>query len=243
MRIVGLQAGNSRLAAPDAMPAVVEVADMSLCVHESMINNMAADALSGKTIYEEELQAAVLEMFGRLPERMKGDEDGVPWGITFANKQPISVSFADDAFTITLRGAKYYKGAEGHPGMNVSATYKIAKTEQGFKAVRQGDLEVLPPDFVPGSGAKVDARRQIIRTLLMKRFTKVFESELIGEGLILPGKWEAAGKLVPVQLVCQKGWLVIAWKRSPAESKPADAKVADADTDVEPSTSEQPAAD
>jgi len=49
---------------------------------------------------------------------------------------------------------------------------------------------------VPGAGKQIDARRQVIRKLLEKRFAKVFEPEMIGEGLELPGKWKAAGKML-----------------------------------------------
>ena len=68
--------------------------------------------------------------------------------------------------------------------------------------MRQGDIEVLPPDFVPGK--QIDARRQVIRKLLEKRFAKVFEPEILGEGFEMPGKWKAAGKLVPIQVVCPR---------------------------------------
>ena len=44
-------------------------------------------------------------------------------------------------------------------------------------------------------GKQIDARRQVIRKLLEKRFAKIFEPEMLGEGLELPGKWKAAGKL------------------------------------------------
>ena len=85
------------------------------------------------------------------PEKMKGDEDGKPWAITFAPRQPISVTFADDGFKITIRGVRFCKGHEvHHDPMNISAAYKIEKSAQGFKAVRQGEIQVFPPDFAPG---------------------------------------------------------------------------------------------
>lgn len=224
LTMVGLQAGGGKVAAPAAPPAVAEDADMSICIHESLVNNLTFDALAGRTIYEEKMQAAVTEMLGHLPEKMKGDEDGKPWAVTFAARQPISLTFADDGFKITIRGARFFKGEEGHPGMNISAAYKIEKTPTGFKTVRQGDIEVFPPDFVPGGEMKIDARRQIVRKLLEKRFSKVFEPEIMGQGLDLPGKWKAAGHLAPIQVVARDGWLVIAWKRAPAPAKVATAQ-------------------
>ncbi len=211
--IIGLQAGESKLAAPDEPPPVAEGAEMSLRIHESTINNLVFDALAGRTVYEEKVQAMAADLLGELPEKMKGDEDGQPWAITFAPRQPISVTFADQRLTITLRGVKYYKGDDAHPAMNVSATYKIEESSKGFKLVRQGDIVVLPPDFTPGGGRTIDARRQVIRTLLRKRFEKVFEPEFLAEGFEPSGKWKAVGKMVPIQMDCQNGWLTIAWKR------------------------------
>ncbi len=148
--VLALQSGGGKLAAPGEPPPDVEGADMSVRIHESMINNLSFDALAGRTAYEEKLQQAAIDVYGYLPDKMKGDEDGKPWAITFAARQPISVTFADDGFKITIRGVKYYKGNDAYPGMNVSAAYKIEHTASGFKAVRQGDIEVLPPDYVPG---------------------------------------------------------------------------------------------
>jgi hypothetical protein len=224
--IVGLQAGGGKLAAPSAPPAVAEEAEMSLRLHESMINNLAFDALAGRTVYEEKVQAAVKETLGKLPEKMKGDEDGKPWAITFAPRQPISVTFVDDGFKITIRGVRFCKGAEIHNDpMNISAVYKIEKSGKGFKAVRQGDIQVFPPDFTPGK-QQVSGRQQVIRKLLEKRFAKVFEPEMIGDGFELSGKWKAAGKLVPVQVVARDGWLVLGWKREAAAPKVAADAVA-----------------
>jgi hypothetical protein len=217
--VVGLQAGGGKLAAPGAPPAVTEEAEMSVRLHESMINNLAFDALAGRTVYEEKVQATVKETLGKLPEKMKGDEDGKPWAITFAPRQPISVTFADEGFKITIRGVRFCKGAEIHNDpMNISAAYKIEKSGKGFKAVRQGDIQVFPPDFTPGK-QQVGGRQQVIRKLLEKRFAKVFEPEMMGDGFELSGKWKAAGKLVPVQVVARDGWLVLGWKRETATAK------------------------
>ena len=155
--VTGLQAGGGKVAAPGEPPPVTaEGADMTLRLHESMINNLAFDALAGRTIYEEKVQATAVDLLGHLPDKMKGDEDGKPWAITFAPRQPISVTFADDGFRVTIRGVKYFKGSDAHPAMNVSAAYKIEKSPEGdFRAVRQGGIEAFPPGFVPGGGKKL----------------------------------------------------------------------------------------
>jgi hypothetical protein len=213
LTVVGLQAGGGKAAASTLPPEPKTTGDVVLQLHESAINNLAFDALAGRTIHEEKMQAMAVEMFGRLPDKMRGDDDGKPWAITFAARQPVSVTFADGGFTVTLRGAKYFKGGESYPAMDITASYKIEKTAQGYKAIRQGDISVFPPDFKRGK-QQLDAHRQVIRTLLQKRFAKVFEKEILGEGIVLSGKWKAAGKITAREIICRDGWLVIVWQRA-----------------------------
>jgi hypothetical protein len=212
IHIVSLQTGNSRIAAPTPPPTAVQ-ADLVLRVHESMINNSALDALGGMTVHEEKFQEAVVKMLGKLPEKMKSlEEDHEPWAITFARRQPISVTFADDGFIVTLRGAEYFKGENSYPAMDVTASYKIEKSADGFKFVRQGDIQILPP-----GRQQVGGKEQIIRKLLMRRFSKVFEPEMKAEGFVFTGKWEKVGKMLPVDVQSRDGWLTIAWQRAPTD--------------------------
>jgi len=78
LQVIGLQAGDGKLAAPGVPPPVIEGADMSIQVHESMINNLALDALSGRTVHEEKLQQAVKDLLGHLPEKMKATTTASP---------------------------------------------------------------------------------------------------------------------------------------------------------------------
>jgi hypothetical protein len=224
LHVVSLQADQSQLAAPSAPPRLPDQFDLALCLHESMINNLASSALAGMTLHDEAFEAAVIKLLGELPEQLKADEDQQGWGIAFTPlypldryRPPISVTFADNGISVTVRGRTFYKGDESYPGMDVTAVYKIVKTQQGFNAVRQGDLQILPPGFVPASGRKLSPRQVVIRTLLQRRFEKIFKPKMMGEGFLLPGKWKEAGTMKPVQLTCENGWLSVAWRQAPAD--------------------------
>ena len=185
MHVRSLQAGTSLVAAP-GQPPEVEKADMTVRIHESMVNNYALDALGGMTIHQEQAEKA---------------------------------TFADDGFKVTIHGAGYFKGDAPQPAMDVTAIYKIEKTAEGFKAVRQGDVQIFPPGFDVAGGQQLSARHQTIRHLLEKRFGKIFEPEIVPKGFVMKGKLEKAGKFEPTQFVCRDGWLVLAWKRVPVETK------------------------
>jgi hypothetical protein len=221
--VTALDADPSQLGAPAGPPELAGQRDMAVRIHESMVNNFAASALGGMTLREATFQKGVVDLLGELPERLKPDDDREPWAITFARQKPIFVTFHDNGLTITLRGDRYFKGEESYPGMDVTATYKIAQTPAGFKVVREGKLQIFPARFRdPKKSRKLDAKEITIRTLLERRFSKMFEEELVGQGFLLPGKWGKVGKMLPVQMASDGGWLTVAWRRGPSEQSVAD---------------------
>ncbi len=226
-----LAADRSQIAAPTSPPAISVDNDVAVQIHESMINNLAAALLGGVTLEEEALQERIIELRGSLPESLESDEDRDPWSITFARSQPVSVKFADDGIQITIRGQRYTSGDQDFRAMNVTADYKIKVSEpdqqgiHGIQLTRQGDLTIVPP----GKPRRLSGREITLRTLLEKRFGKLFEPEVKYDGLILPGRWRQAGILDTKQLEVSGGWLVLAWLESgvPAppeeDEKPGDA--------------------
>ena len=160
--VVAQTAAADQLAAPGEPPALAEKnPELSVRIHQSMINNAASTVLSGMILHEETLQKMFSDLLGYVPERLKPDEDHEPWTIEFARERPIAVSFADNGFTLTLRGRHFFKGDKPVLGMNVTASYKFVKADGVFKAVRQGKLEI-----VSASGKQLSAQEETISTLL-----------------------------------------------------------------------------
>ncbi len=91
--------------------------------------------------------------------------------------------------------------------MDITVVYKIVKTDAGFKAVRQGDIQISPP-----GRQQVGGKDEIIRNLLAKRFSKIFEPEIIGEGFFFNGNLKKVGKMLPIEVQSNDGWLTIAWR-------------------------------
>lgn len=210
LRVVWLQAGSAQLAAPGGPPPAVEPADLALRIHESMINNAARTTLAGLTLNDTELRHAVEGFLGRLPEQLEPVPGDEPWGISFDRAQPVEVRFADGGFRVTIRGRRYFQADQAHPGMNVSAGYRIVRDDAGFRAVREGEVEVVPPGLADDQ--RVGARYQVVRTLLIRRFTPIFRQEFPLEDLELPGRWAELGAIPVVRFEADNGWLTIAWK-------------------------------
>jgi hypothetical protein len=219
-----LAANRNQIAAPGTPPAIDVENDLAVQVHESMINNLATSLLGGVTLEEEELQKRVVEMRGSLPDSLKSDEERDPWSITFARNQPVSVKFTENALQITIRGQRYTSGDQDFRAMNVTANYKIELGEpdklgiRGIKLMRQGDLEIVPP----GEPRRLSGREITLRTLLQKRFGKLFEPEVVYDGLILPGRWRQAGILDTKQLAVGGGWIAVAWLESGVPAPPEE---------------------
>ena len=83
LEIHGAEALESQLAAPSAPPELTRPADVTVRVHESMINNVAETVLTGMRLNDEMVQRTALELLGRLPEQLKPDEDKEPFTIVF----------------------------------------------------------------------------------------------------------------------------------------------------------------
>ena len=67
LEIHGAEALESQLAAPSAPPELTRPADVSLRIHESMINNVAETVLTGMRLNDDMVQRTVLELLGRCP--------------------------------------------------------------------------------------------------------------------------------------------------------------------------------
>ncbi len=189
-----LAANSNQIGAPTAPPDTAAENDLAVQIHESMINNLAAALFGGVTLEEEALQQKVVDLRGSLPDSLKSDEDRDPWSITFARSRPVTVKFGDGgALEITIRGQRYTSGDQDFRAMNVTADYKIAIADpdeqgiHGIKLTRQGDLKIVPP----GEPRRLSGREITLRTLLEKRFGKLFEPEVTYDGLILPGRSRA----------------------------------------------------
>lgn len=218
LHLTALQANAGQLAA-HAPPAAISVApDLALRLHESTVNNVAASRLSGRTLENEEVQAELTELLGKLPAELEDDDDE-PWSITFADTRPVHVKIANNTFSITVRGAAFTSGDGRYGAMDIATDYQIEQQGTRLIARRPDELRIFPPDFASGSGQRLGVRQQVLRRLLQKRFGKLLQQEMRLESpLNLPDQWSDAGPLTLTQFSSGAGWLILAWTKgaSPA---------------------------
>lgn len=213
---VGLQGRPVELAAATQAPRAMPGADLAIRVHESAVNNAVARILGGMVLDEVRARDEAERLLGEVPESLQPQEGEQPWSILLAEQSPISVEFDNNQFSVTLRGRRYTRGGDSYPGMNVTAVYQLYRTEQGPRAVREGELQIYPPGFTPGGGRRLSVRQQVLRDLIQRRFQKVFPAEIIPDPVELPKEWKSAGPLNLVQWKTAEGWLVMSWQRASA---------------------------
>jgi hypothetical protein len=208
----GTFTGPSRLAAPSLPPAWSEVTDLGVIVHETAINGMAQSFLAGETFHSENVRDEMGDLLGNVPDRFAQDEEGEPWSITFADRDPITVQLRDGQMSITVRGQRYTSGDRGYRAMNVTANYRFEPRGNGLEAVRQGELEIFPPGFVPGE-RRLSVAEQTLRRMLERRMGKIFAEELGISEMTLPRNFAKAGPMVATQLNSAGGWLTAGWRQ------------------------------
>ena len=217
MHVVALRAGANQLASPSQPPELTADHDLAVRLHESFAGNLSQAALGGVTLTDEKLVELVEQLTGSVPEEMVITEEDDPWSITFAKERPIDTRFDDQNVTISIRGREFTRGAQKlREDIEISATYKIERMALGSKMTRLGDLQIEFP-----RSKRLSAGQVAMKTFIKKRFEDMFKTEVVSEGIALPGQFEQAGKLTLQQLHCDDGWLVFGWRQPPLDARTA----------------------
>ena len=209
LNVVALQAGWTQLGAPNDPPSLSGDHALMVVAHESAVNNAANTMYSGRTLHDYEIRSEIIRRRGALPDDMKDDEDRDPWSITFADDQPIHFRIADGGFTILLKFREFTSGDRELKGVNISAAYQAERDGTRLVFVRQGDLIVKRED--DKAGGKIPVGEVALRSILRKKFSKLFKDRIEGEGLELPGKYKSLGKLPVGDYLMENGWAAVGW--------------------------------
>ncbi len=216
-----VQADAAQLAALDEPPKIDPQGLLQVAVHESLVHNVADRALAGRTLTQEQYKALrrwLRDESSDDPPEM----DGEPWAVSFPDRRPVSVEFAKDAVTITIRVQSYHEGDQSYPGMDATVRYQVQPKATGSILVRQGKIAIFPPGFKPGGRTRLTPRQVIARKLLEKRYQRLFPPELLTEGFVPQGEWAKIGRLRAAIVKAGGGWLAAAWQAQPEEGAVPD---------------------
>jgi hypothetical protein len=211
--VTALSADSYQLGAPDAPPKIESNSpmDVDANVHESMVNNVLAGFLAGRTIDRAEAEEMSKKASGKVADELK-DENEKDWSITFDAERPIVVRFRNDTVKITIHGTEFTSDKTIYPAMDISATYKIVPGKPLGKMIRQGGVEIFPPGFQEGKD-QLSTSQQSLRRILERRMVKTFKEEIDLKPIKMgdPSKKEVL--LYVTQALSGSGWLQLGMQR------------------------------
>jgi hypothetical protein len=219
LAVVGRKALRDQIAAFTNPPEVDSDAVLSVRVHETLVNNASEITLAGRTITQEFVEEQLKERDGELPESLTSDPDQPPWSITFAKRKPVEINASNGRIKLTVRGSRYTSGDREFPAMDISVAYRIETNANTIRLVRDGEVQIYPPGFIPGGEKKLSVSETSLRRILQKRFGKVFKENVTVDPLELPDQLAAAGPLPMEQFEARKdGWMAIGWREKDEDS-------------------------
>ncbi len=159
-----VEAGRIFAAPVTSPPAVAAPADVSLRIHQSVLEHVAQVNLPGKSYHVfdvAKLNDRIVKLLNTNPKRktppvldLSGFEFLLnrfglkPVAITFAEKDPVSVQFAGGEAIVTLHGSGFTQGEKTFPARDIRARYRLEHKDE-FALVRQGSVEIITPPNAP----------------------------------------------------------------------------------------------
>jgi hypothetical protein len=193
-------------------PAGEPAAALSVAVHESFLNAAAGRLFGGKTFTPESFQQEFADLGGPLGPSAKPTPKEAGRGLqemTFARVAPIGFRFQDGKVTITLRTTGFRLDRDEYKGWNLSATYALRAGEDEWVAVRQGPVEAVLQDSIPG---KESASELYMRRVLVRRFAEVFRERIALGAVSLPAGTGKTIRLAVEPVRTADGWLVLSYR-------------------------------
>lgn len=164
-------------------------------VHESLVDNMAAQLLAERTLRDSELESFAKGLFPQLatapPSLAKtaavnttDPASEEPLSITFSALRPIIFEAREGRIRVGLRGSRFVQGERVlDKALEITAAYKTETLPSGtMQLVREGKVEV---NF-PGGERRLSIPEVALRSNIEKRFATVFPEKLFEQPVDIP---------------------------------------------------------
>lgn len=176
-------ADGAQLSATTAAPAFGDAVDLSLRLHESMLENSLETLLADQTVSDAEIGRMVeraggastseTEASAKSQAARAGSEAEEPeFAIAFGERRPASVDFDDESLTIVLHGRRFYAQHREFDAMDVVIRYKLQWVDDVYFAIRDGEPIVARPGWREGEGRQFSGLQAIPRRVLIRRLLR-----------------------------------------------------------------------
>jgi len=212
--------------APNEIPPMPNDHDLGVRIHQSVVNEVARltygdRALTVGTINHlyDEVTLGILQD-GRKEsvqkdalknlEKFFADIAGKPTTVHLAAKDPLTVAFIDQGFTIDIHIASIRQGKTIFSGHRVKAKYEFELSKEAVHLVRKTRVQLVATDK-PGPGeTQLDTKSETFRLLQEVLFSEVFKDRL---KVTLPPMPDTVATLrfQTPRVGARDGWLGVAW--------------------------------
>jgi hypothetical protein len=205
----------ARVGKPAMLPAPPSTA-IGVRLHDGFVNDALVAAFPTGTISGADLEKSARPFLKLLGVSLQPDPDQAPWTITLAKKNPLRVKFADGQLILVLRSEEFTSADKEVPAMDITVRYTLRQTPEGVRAVRDKELEIYPPGFVPGSGKRLSARQLATRTMLRRRFGRLLPPTFSLDTVDLSPRGQRTGAHQVTHFAVVDGWLVLGYRHHAA---------------------------
>lgn len=204
-----VRTGN-QLAASDNPPPVMEMNDVTVQIHESLINNTIGAILADRTLTQGELQRLAARAGRREPTRSDGDDQqpDPEFQIDFDGNRPIIFEPRDGRLRIGIRGTRFAQGSrELKRPLEVVAEYQPVEAPSGRVMLeRVGDVEINFP-----GRKRLSVSEAGLRGSIQKGFADAFPERLLDQPWTVPNDFAVKAlrglSVVPRYFDATDGWL------------------------------------
>ena len=97
----------------------------------------------------------------------------------FPKDWPISISMQDGKLACVIHCSSIEANKKSYSAVDIIVSYTIEVHEDGIHFVREGDIEILPPDYDPDSNKRLPASMVSLRRVMGKRLQEAFAPEIV----------------------------------------------------------------
>jgi hypothetical protein len=212
VEVAALQRQSWQLSACQPPKQEARTGDVTLCIHESFVNNSIDTVLGGITISDERLVELLEQNKRDVPEELRITPEKEPWSISFDFANPVRVEFRQERMKIVLRGREFVRNERPLKEIvEIGASYQLGRSEGKAVLLREGPVQV---NFVEAGDRTRGLRGTRIvgyRTFIERKFENVFPET------IAPRNGGAAANLKALEgmhlsrLRANDGWLTAEW--------------------------------
>lgn len=212
-----LQRTGQDLAAAVRPPVVRGAHDITIQIHESLINNVMTEMLAGRTMTGSQLETLGKSLFPELDLAAKsetdteanddgGEDDLEEFTISFSRTRPIIFEARQGLVWIGLRGTRFQQGDQSlKTSLRVRAQYKpIFVQGHGYMLQRQGEVEIDFPGTEILSFGQIATRKKMERV-----FDRSLPKQLLDKPIHVPVKQLPESGIRVQEFDAQQGWLTL----------------------------------